>query len=234
MGLHVGGREQWEPLGDAGAAEVRELLALEALSRYFAADRDAELDLARTTVAGRPLEVGARWQLRSAVCAGVSVELDLSGEPDPAGGYRKTLRAPGSQGSVVLQTDETRRTRLRGALRFLRVQLDDRSWVWHFDGGRAAGERLTLCRGDLPGDGAPVVTTYPAARGRSLGNPKGGATLDTHVTSWSADASLGELVLAELLATCRLDRLVDYRPSRIAEGVGELIELLPRPEANTS
>ena len=223
-----------EPLAAAGQVAATELLATESLPRYFAEDQHVELALARTMIGGQPVEVAARWQLRLVRSSGsVVAELDLSGAPDPAGGYDKALRLGDGVGSVVLRTDESRRSRLRGALRFLHVEVADQHWVWHFEGGRAAGERLVLARGRTPGEGPTLVTTHPAARGRSLGNPTGGASIDTHVTSWAPEASLGDVVLAELLATTRLDSLVDYRPSRIAEGVSELLDLAPRPEANT-
>ena len=229
-----GARDWWQPLAVAGDVSVTELLPVEALPRYFAADQGVALELARATVAGQPVEVGARWQLRFARCAGtVLAELDLSGAPDPAGGYDKVLRLGDASGSVVLRTDESRRSRLRGALRFLHVEAAGRDWVWHFEGGRAAGERLVLSPGRTPGEGPALVTTHPAARGRALANPTGGASVDSHVTSWVPEAGLGDVVLAELLATTRLDGLVDYRPSRIAEGVSELLDLAPRPEANT-
>jgi hypothetical protein len=228
------GDQWWERVGEPGDARVRELLAPEALPRYFAEDRSVELELASAEVAGRSVDLTARWQARIARCGGVPLaELDLSGAPDLEGGYHKKIRVLGSIGSVVLQVDESRRSRLRGSLRFLRVQAGGRAWVWHFEGGRAAGERLVLSAGRSPGDGPELVVTHPAAQGRSLGNPTGGATVDTHVTSWSSEASLGDVVVAELLATVRLDRLVDYRPARIAEGVSELLDLVPRPEANT-
>ena len=213
MGPGDGARGVWEPIAEGGRVEVTELVAVEALSRYFAQDQDAELQLARTTIAGRSVEAVARWQRRLVRCDGVVLaELDLSGAPDPTGGYRKVLRVEESAGSVLLETDDSRRSRLRGALRFLRVEAAARTWVWHFEGGRAAGERLVLSRGRTPGDGEPLATTHPAARGRALGNPTGGATVDTHVTSWTPAAGLGDVVLAELLACARLDRLVDYRP----------------------
>ena len=234
MGPGGGPSGLWEPIAEGGRVDVTELLAAEALPRYFAQDQDVELELAGTTIAGRPVEVAARWQRRLARCDGaVLAELDLSGAPDPAGGSRKVVRLDGSVGSVLLQTDESRRSRLRGTLRFLRVEAAGRTWVWHFEGGRAAGERLVLSRGRTPGDGEPLATTHPAARGRALGNPTGGATVDTHVTSWTPAAGLGDVVLAELLVCARLDGLVDYRPSRIAAGVGELVDLVPRPEPNT-
>ena len=235
MAVDGGRPDRWAPIGEGGRIEVRELLSPEAFTRESAGDRHAELVLARSTVATAPVEVGARWQARFARCAGTLLaELDLSGAPDPTGGYRKALTLAGLVGAVVLETDDSRRSRLRGALRFLRVEVDGRAWVWHFEGGRAAGERLVLSPGRLPGDGSALVTTYPSARGRSLGNPTGGASTDTHVTSWAPEASLVEVVLAELLTTAWLHGLVDYRPSRIAAGVGELIDLAPRPEANTT
>lgn len=229
------GDQWWEPVGEEGDARVRELLAQQALPRYFAEDRSVELELATVEVAGRSVDLAARWQVRLARCGGeLLAELELSGAPDPAGGYDKTLRVLGSTGSVALQVDESRRSRLRGSLRFLRLEAAGRAWVWHFEGGRAAGEKLVLSSGRLPGEGPALVTTHPATRGRSLGNPTGGATVDTHVTSWAPHAALGDVVLAELLATARLDGLVDYRPARIAEGVGELLDLVPRPEGNTT
>ena len=89
-----------------------------------------------------------------------------------------------------------------------------------------------LVRGDEPG-GEPVVTTHPAADGRALGNPTGGAGVDRHVTAWTADATFGEVALAELLATSRLDGLVDYRAARMVEGAQELAGYAPRAEGNT-
>lgn len=232
---HDGRPEWWAPIGEGGQVAVQELLAQEALPRYFAEDRGTELVLARTTVTAWTVEVGARWQARFARCADTLLaELDLSGDPDPTGGFRKALTVAGRAGSVVMETDESRRSRLRGALRFLRLEAAGRVWVWHFEGGRAAGERLVLSSGRLPGEAPALVTTHPAGRGRALGNPTGGATVDTHLTSWSPEACVVDVVLAELLATARLDGLVDYRPSRIAEGVGELFDLVPRPEANTT
>ena len=228
-------RDWWDPLAESGGVAVTELLAVESLPRYFAADQDVELELARLTIAGEQVEVGARWQKRFARYAGTDlVELDLSGAPDPTGGYDKALRLGESVGSVVLRAGESRRSRLRGALRFLQVEVAGLSWVWHFEGGRAAGERLVLSRGHAPGEGPALVTTYPAARGRSLGNPTGGATVDTHVTSWAPEAGPGDVVLAELLATARLDALVDYRPSRSSPSVAPYAPPSRRPRSRSA
>ncbi|MGY2876647.1 hypothetical protein ACVW00_003837 [Marmoricola sp. URHA0025 HA25] len=230
----TGGADWLEPLGGPGGIEVQELLHPDAWARYFAADPGVELALATLTLHGTRLEVVATRVHRS-LRAGddVLVDLDLSGDADPSGGYRRPLSLRGTAGSVELQTDPSRPSLLRGALRYLRVVVGEQTWVWHFEGGRAAGERLVLSPGAQPGDGPALVTTSPAAHGRSLGNPTGGATADTHVTSWEPVATALEVALVELLVVSRLDGLVDYRPARVAEGVSELLEVAPRPDANT-
>jgi hypothetical protein len=228
-------RPDWlAALADPGRIEVTELLHPDSWSRSLAADHGAELELATASLRGEQIQVIGSWKRRSARSADdVLVDLDLSGDPQPAGGFRKVLWLGGTAGSVEMHTDETRPSRLRGALRYLRLEVGDQRWVWHFEGGKAAGERLVLARGERPGAASAVVTTYPASHGRHLGNPRGGATADTHVTTWDAGASALEVALVELLAVSRMDGLVDYRPARIAEGFSELLDVAPRPDANT-
>ena len=223
----------WAPIG-AGRLEVRELLGPEVWHRYFAADPEVELELGTTRLPDRVLELRARRFTRLLCSEGqVVAELDVSGPPDLTGGWDKPLTLLGTPGRALLQTDESRPSRLRGALRYLRISVGERQWVWHFAGGRAAGERLVLCRGEVPG-GTPVVITFPSARGRSLGSLKGGATSDTRVVTWEPAASRAEVVIAELCAMSSLHGLVDYRGARIAEGVSELLGHLPRAEPNTA
>ena len=221
-------------LGDAGRVEVAELLHPDSWGASLAADHEAELELARTTLNGEEIRVLGRWMRRSLHASGdVLAELDLSGDPEPSGAFRKALWLQGVSGSVEVHTDETRPSRLRGPLRYLRIAVGEHAWVWHFEGGRAAGERLVLARGERPGTAPTVVTTHPASQGRHLGNPRGGATADAHVTGWEPDANALEVALVELLAVSRMDGLVDYRPARIAEGFSELLGVAPRPDANT-
>lgn len=224
----------WRPIGEPGRTAVRELLDPTAWQRYFAADPEIELDLGCTVLGDQVLDLRAR-RLTRTVRSGddVLAELDLSGPPDLAGGWDKPLTLLGTPGRVVRQVDEDRPSRLRGALRYLRITAGDRRWVWHFEGGRAAGERLVLSAGERPGAGDPLVVTHPSAHGRSLGNLKGGATADTRSVSWTAAASRAEVAVAELCAMSNLHGLVDYRASRIAEGVSELLALAPRAEGNT-
>jgi hypothetical protein len=230
----TGGTDWLTALGDPGRIEVTELLHPDSWGRSLAEDHQAELELARTTFNGEQLRVLARWMRRSLDASGDPLaELDLTGDPQPSGAFRKVLWLRGTTGSVEVCTDETRTSRLRGPLRYLRIAVGAQAWVWHFEGGRAAGERLVLARGEWPGTTGALVTTYPASRGRHLGNPRGGATDDTHVTGWEPDATALEVALVELLAVSRLDGLVDYRPARIAEGVSELLGVAPRPDADT-
>lgn len=227
--------ESTAPLRAPGTIEVEELLRYEQLGRYTVAEPTTRFELSSTEVAGSAVRCGAvGWRRLVSVGDDVVADLDLErrlAEVD-GGGWVKPLVLFGTGCTVRVCTDPTRRSRLRGALRFLHVEAGGDSWVWHFVGGRTAGEQLVLASGAMPG-ADPLVTTYPAAQGRSLGNPSGGATFDRHLTSWTAAASLRDVVLAELLATAKLDGLVDYRPARIAEGVQELVGHVPRPDANT-
>lgn len=221
-------------LGGPGRVDVTELLPPDSWGRSLAADHDAELELARTILNGEVVRVVGRWMRRSLDASGdVLAELDLTGDPQPSGAFRKVLWLHGTRGTVEVHTDPSRPSRLRGALRYLRITVGEQTWVWHFEGGKAAGERLVLARGDRPGIAPAVVTTFPASHGRHLGNPRGGATADTHVTGWEPDATGLEVALVELLAVSRMEGLVDYRPARIAEGFSELLGVAPRPDANT-
>lgn len=225
----------WRPFGAPGRTAVRELLDPAVWQRYFAADPEMELELGRTDMDGHVLDLRARRLLRVIRGGGETVAtLDLSGPPAPSGGWTRPVTVLGAPGQMAQHTDEDRRSRLRGTLRYLHVAVGDRSWVWHFEGGRVAGERLVLRIGDQPADaGEPVVVTHPSAMGRSLGSLHGGATADTRVVTWAAGATPADVVVAELCAMSKLDGLVDYRASRVAEGFGELLDLLPRAEGNT-
>jgi len=224
-----------DPVAGPGTIEVVELVRHTDLGRR-AKERPADLvELAATDVAGRRLACRAGgWRRVAAADGETVVTLDLErlpGEVDLTR-WRKSLEFFGERGEASLELNRARGSRLRGPLRFLRVSAAGAQWCWHFAGGRAAGERLVLARGDEPG-GEPMVTTHPAQDGRALGSPTGGAGVDRHVTTWAADASFGEVVLAELLATSHLDGLVDYRAARLVEGTQELIGYAPRAEGNT-
>jgi hypothetical protein len=223
------------PTGTPGEVEVAELVRFDALGRSSRAEPLRCVDLAVAEVAGRSLRCSAiGWRRTMLLDGEVVAMIDVERRPDQVreGGWTRPLELDGAAYSVSVRTDATRGSRLRGALRYLHVDGETDHWVWHFVGGRLAGERLVLSRGDRPG-GEAVVTTCPAGQGRSLGEPRGGATFDRHVTSWTAAAELREVVLAELLTTARLDGLVDYRAARIAEGVQELTGYVPRMEGNT-
>jgi hypothetical protein len=223
----------WHPLGVAGQVAVRETVDPASLQQRTTADPAAELSLGRVELPHLPLDLVARGRTRSVRSEGETVaELDLSAPPDPAGGFSRPVTILGRTGEATRRTDEGRRSRLRGALRYLRITAGGEVGVWHYDGGRAAGERLVLCPGELSGS-TPVVVTHPSAQGRSLGNPTGGATADTHVTAWTAAARPVDVLVVELLASTWLGGIVDYRPARVAEGVSELLGSAPRPDANT-
>lgn len=225
----------WGPLGEAGRLEVHEPMAPADLQRLLARSADTEIRLGHTDLRGQRLEFVARGRARRVRLGAETVALlDLSGPADLTAAFHRPITVLGETGEAVRHEDDERGSRLRGALRYLRISIADRVWVWHYAGGRTAGERLVLGRGDTPSDAAPIVTTYPSARGRALGNPKGGATAETHVTSWAPGAAAAEVLLVELLASTWVGRVVDYRPTRIAEGVSELLGVAPRPDANTT
>lgn len=221
------------PIGSPGTVHVVELVRYDDLGRRTTEQPEIALDLSRTEMAGRVVScLATGWRRSAAVDGDVLVSLDLERDPGATeeGGWSKPVDLFGEPTRVTLRSDSGRGSALRGPLRYL--EIGDGRWCWHFVGGRVAGEQLVLTRGAEPG-GEPVVTVWPAAQGRALGKPKGGATADRHVTSWTSDASLGEVVLAELLAGAKLDAIVDYRAARMTEGVQELTGYVPRPEANT-
>jgi hypothetical protein len=223
----------WHPLGAAGQVEVREPLDPASVQHRLTADPAAELSLGRAELPGGALDLVARGRTRLVRSAGETVaELDLSAPPDPTGGFSRPIAVLGQAGEATRRTEEGRGARLRGALRYLRISAGASVWVWHYDGGRVAGERLVLCPGEVPGS-TPVVVTHPSAQGRSLGNPTGGATADTHLTTWTAEARPVDVLVVELLASTWLGSLVDYRAARVVEGVSELLGSAPRPDTNT-
>jgi len=220
-------------LGAPGTIVVTELVRYDDLGRSSRERPGALIELASTEVAGRRLACTTLgWRRLGSVDGQVAATLDLERRPGEVegGGWSKPMELLGEQTRATLCTDSSRGSRLRGPLRYLSV--GDGRWCWHFVGGRTAGEELVLARGREPG-GDPVVRTFPAAQGRSLGRTAGGATFDRHVTSWSSDAELREVLLAELFATAKLDGLVDYRAARVMEGVQELTGYVPRVEGNT-
>jgi hypothetical protein len=229
------GAPWWEPTGAPGRIEVHEPVAPDGVHRRLAAAPTVEVPLGEALIGDRVVEFGALGRTRFARAAGERIALlDLSAPADPTGAFRRPVVVLGDPGEAVLDQDVELGGRLRGPLRFLRVTAGSRTWVWHYAGGRAAGERLVLVPGDRPdADGARVVT-HPAAQGRSLGNPTGGASVDTHVTTWTGDAAPAEVLLVELLATTWLGALVDHRMARVAAGAAELLASAPRPDANTT
>jgi hypothetical protein len=225
----------WAPLGDAGRLEIHEPLAPEEVQRRLAASAEVDVPLGRAEVGDHVVEFVARGRTRLARTSASTVGLlDLSAPPAPGGGFQRPVTLLGATGEAVRHEDDARGSRLRGALRYLRLTLGARVWAWHYTGGRAAGERLVLVPGGHPSGAAPRVVTHPSARGRSWGNPTGGASAETHVTTWTPDASAAEVLLVELLATTWLGAVVDYRAARIAGGFGELLASAPKPDANTT
>lgn len=223
------------PIGGPGTVEVTELVRHDALGRTSKDEPERQVELAAADVAGRRLRLAATgWQRTALLDDEVVALLDVERRAEEAGdgSWIKPLALAGTTYSVEIRTDVAQGSRLRGPLRFLHIGGAADGWVWHFVGGRMAGEQLVLSRGDAPG-AEPVARTFPAGQGRSLGEPRGGATMDLHVTSWEAPAQLREVVLAELLATAKLDGLVDYRAARLAEGFQELTGYVPRIEGNT-
>lgn len=221
------------PLGTEGQVAVQELVRYDDLGRLVR-DRPLErVELSRVEVAGHLLVCAAiGWARLASVDGAVVASLDLQRrvDQDEEGGWSKPIELFGRSTRATLRHDDHRGSRLRGPLRFLTI--GDGAWCWHFLGGRVAGERLVLGRGSCPG-GEPLVTTYPAVQGRSMGKASGGATSDRHVTSWLPTAGIADLVVAELFAAARLDGLVDYRAARLAGGVQELVGYVPRVEGNT-
>lgn len=225
----------WEPIGAPGRLEVHEPVAPEDVHRRLVAAPTAEVPLGQAAIGGHAVEYVALGRTRFARADGERIALlDLSAPADPAGAFRRPVVVLGDPGEAVLDEDADLGGRLRGPLRFLRITAGSRTWVWHYAGGRAAGERLVLVSGDRPGADGGRVVTHPSARGRSLGNPTGGASADTHVTAWTADAAPAEVLLVELLATTWLGALVDHRMARVAAGAAELLAAAPRPDANTT
>jgi len=223
------------PIGSPGTVEVTELVRSDVLGRSSKDEPERQVELALAEVAGRRLRVTATGWRRTALLDDEVVALiDVERRSEEArdGSWIKPLELAGTTYSVEMRSDAAHGSRLRGPLRYLHVDGEADGWVWHFVGGRRAGEQLVLSRGDVPGS-EPLVRTFPAGQGRSLGNPRDGATMDRHVTSWEEPAQLREVVLAELLATARLDGLVDYRAARLAEGFQELTGYVPRIDGNT-
>ena len=176
-------------------------------------------------VAGRGLTAVARFK-HMALSSADEVVAEVDFRPTPQekkfGDWVKPLHLVGEE-LVVTQgkvKEGGRRARLRGAVRFLSIRGQGRSWVWHFDGGVVAGRRLVLCRGDLPGEGEPVVTTVPASAGRGLGHVERHQQVDTHITRWQPAATAAELALVELLTVSGLHHNIDRVPSQIAKELG--------------
>jgi hypothetical protein len=215
----------WAPLGDAGELRVVELLDDGARDRVIGTEGHAEVLAATLTVAGRRLSVTARYK-HVTVLTGDEVVAEVDFRPTPQekkfGDWAKPLHLAGEE-LVVTQgkvKDEGRRARWRGSVRFLSIQGQGRSSVWHFDGGVVAGRRLVLCHGELPGAEEPFVTTVPASAGRGLGHVERHQETDTHITRWKPGATAAELVLVELLTVAGLHLNIDRIPSQLVKDFG--------------
>jgi hypothetical protein len=221
----VHGVDWWAPLGDEGELRVVHLLDEGARERVIGTDGPGEVAAAALEVAGRGLTAVAGFKhLALSSADEVVAEVDFRPTPQEKkfGDWVKPLHLVGEE-LVVTQgkaKEGGRRARLRGAVRFLSIRGQGRSWVWHFDGGVVAGRRLVLCRGDLPGEGEPVVTTVPASAGRGLGHVERHQQVDTHITRWQPAATAAELALVELLTVSGLHHNIDRVPSQIAKELG--------------
>lgn len=222
------------PLGSPGRLEVEELLRPDRWASYFAQAPGQEIELAHWSIAEEQVHVAAsRGHRLARVGRLVLADLVLdSGPPGDGTVWEKPLLLLDRRCTVRRRVDREHGSRLRGPLRYLEVTGTTQRWVWHFEGGRVAGERLVLRRGEQPLDGPVLVTVWPSSQSRGLGNPSGGASETGHVTAWSADASPIEVLLAELFATARLDGMVDYRAARVADGLSELLEQAPHADPN--
>ena len=165
----------WAPLGGEGELKVVHLLDQVARERVVGTEGHGEVLAATLAVAGVGLQAVSSYK-HVALSAGTQVVAEVDFRPTPQetklGDWVKPLHLVGEALTITsgkLQ-DDSRQGRLRGAVRFRRIEGGGRAWVWHFDGGVVAGRRLVLSRGELPGQGEPLVTTVPASAGRGLGH----------------------------------------------------------------
>lgn len=208
----MAGTGWFESMGSAGEVPIRDLVGDEALrNRALSTENVVAIPLAEFALAGRDVraEVGHRAyllrdrdrvvvRLETPTQGGRSWSGELAGD-DLAMTYERVdlPRVPGSKVEQVL---------------YLQVRAGQRAWVAHFLGGRMAGERLVLSRGDRPHAGAPVVTCLPAARSRSLPPTRlrRRQPADTHLVRWEADATAAEVALAAMIVLSGRHAGIDY------------------------
>ena len=192
----------WAPLG-AGELRVVQLLDDGARRNGSSARRGTGGARGHAHDRRSRADGGARHK-HVAVSAGDEVVAEVDFRPTPQekkfGDWVKPLHLVGEELLITDDKDKDggRRGRLRGAVRFLRIQGPGRSWVWHFEGGVVAGRRLVLGRGGGPVRASPWSPRSLPSAGRGLGHVKRHQAVDTHVTRWRPKATAAEVALVEL------------------------------------
>lgn len=213
----------WAPFGTAGELRVQQLVADPSLrTRALRTEDVQEIPLARFALAGRDLvaEVGSwsyvlrdgdRTVLRFVVtpdqpwraeAAGVELEMDEA-----------FVDLPRTDSGKVDQ------------VHLLRLDGPDGARQLYFTGGRLAGERLVLVRGELPGGGEePVVTCVPAPRTREMprSSLRRRQPADVDVIAWTAEATPAEVALVELAVLSGRHVNLDYLPAGFVGAVRTL------------
>jgi hypothetical protein len=214
----------WAPLGAPGELRVKELVDDEPLrNRALATENVEEITLAEFSLGGRPLiaEVGHRaYSLRD----GADVLVRLT--PPTAKGQPWAVELAGEQLAatyeyVDLQTDAESKV---DQVYYLLFRAPGRSWVMHFTGGRLAGETLVLSRGDIPRTAPAVLRCVPASQSRQVPRPRlrRRQPADTHVTSWTGEASPAEIALAQMVLLAGLHSGVDYLAAGLVGAAREI------------
>ena len=204
----------WAPLGAAGELRVTELVADETLRNRALRTEDVRaIPLAELTLAGLDLtaEVGHRsYRLRAGDRSVVRFDVPERG-PWHAQLDGEDLEL--WEGFVEVAGGDDRVDQAH----VLRVSGRRGTWVLHFTGGRLSGDAVVLARGDRPGQSLPVVSCVPAPRSRAL--PKARrrrGPADVHVTTWTADATAGEVALVELVVLAGRHVGLDYLTAGLA------------------
>ena len=213
----------WAPIGEAGELLVKELADDSLRARALSTTNVREVPLAEFSLGGRRLiaEVGHRaYSLRE----GDGVVALLA--PPATKGRAWVVDLAGSQlegthERVDLQPEPEAKVE---QVYYLLFRAPGRSWVMHFTGGRVAGEKLVLSRGDIPRAEPPVVTCVPAAQSRQVPRPRmrRREPVDTHMTSWTEDAAPAEIALAQLVMLAGLHAGVDYLAAGLVGAAREI------------
>jgi hypothetical protein len=229
------GTDWWEPLGEPGRIEVREVVDDDTVhERALATENVREITLAEIGLCGRSLtaEVGHRaYALRDGEDTVVRVEL-------PSGKGRPwVVDVAGRELAMTYERmDLAREDSKTDQVLFLLLCDSGGSWVAHYTGGRLAGEQIVLSRGAVPRSSPAVVTCVPAARSRELPRSRlrRRQPADRHVTSWTAEATGAEVALAEMILLGRLHNGIDYLAASFVGAAREIAGIwrvfTPMPE----